>query len=226
MIDLDFDFRKDCKEGADPDKYSIKLKETHCELWSKELPNTKNGKLNLKVKNSRIVGEAGNSQFDFGSDSITNCYGKRPTTEEFRKNIEISKSLDDYDAVNYVLSASIIFPLKDDNGKISWTINRARGCSRRICDRIDLTLECIRIFYLDKSEYTPLRSCLIRYSSFFDLFIDFENYVKFFYLDDLVSSDYKKVKPLTSSLDFMNAMPISSIEEYKMYILATPFNLS
>lgn len=157
MIDLDFDFRKDCKMGTGPDKYSIKLKEAHRELWSKELPNTKKGKLNLKVEKNRIVGGTGNSQFDFGSDSITICYGKRTTTEEFRRNIEISKLLEDYDAIGYVLSTSIIFPLKDDDGKASWTINRARGCSRRICDRIDLTLECIRIFYLDKSEYTPLQ---------------------------------------------------------------------
>lgn len=193
MIDLDFDFRKDCKKG----------------------------KLNLKIQNNRIVGEVGSSQFDFGSDSITNCCGKCPTTEKLRKNIGISKLLEDYNAIDYVLSASIIFPLKDNDGKTSWTINRARGCSRRICDRIDLTLEFIRIFYLGRNEYTPLQSCLIRYSNFFDLFIGFENYVKYFYLDDLVSSDYKKGKSLASSLDFMNAMPVSSIQEYKMYISNT-----
>ena len=62
-----------------------------------------------------------------------------------------------------------------------------------ICDRIDYTLECIRLFYLDKNADSPLKSCLNRYNFFFDLFGSFENYVKFFLLDDLVTKDYKQV---------------------------------
>jgi hypothetical protein len=68
-----------------------------------------------------------------------------------------------------------------------WTINQARGCTRSISDRFDLTLECIRRHYSDWE--SPLSSTLSRYSDFFALFDDFRGYVSFFLLDDLVNDD-------------------------------------
>ena len=56
--------------------------------------------------------------------------------------------------------------------------------NRKIDDRIDLTLEAIRRHYL--SQESPLSDVLARYSDFFDLFIDFESYVRFWLLDDLL----------------------------------------
>ena len=47
------------------------------------------------------------------------------------------------------------------------TINGARGVNHKIQDRFDLTLECIRRFYLN--EFSPLKDTLNRYKTFFKL---------------------------------------------------------
>jgi len=80
------------------------------------------------------------------------------------------------------ISAYIIFP----NNQVDrqHTINQARGISRLIDDRFDLTLECIKRFYL--TEPSPLADALSRYAAFFRLFQTFEGYVQFFLLNDLV----------------------------------------
>ena len=219
MIDLTFDYRKDVGvNGRDHDKYSVQLKKDHCELWSKPLPVIEYGTLELKPQWDRMIAYVDGAYFDFGCDSITNCYASRKSLEVLREDEEIAKLLREYYDSDYVIASSIIFPLKRDDGKVKWTINQARGCLRKISDRIDLTLECIRIFYLDKAQHTPLSSCLANYSRFFDWFGNFENYVRFFYLDDLVSKDYKTVIGFTDELDFNHAMPTESKEEYKKYI--------
>ena len=219
MVDTKHDYRKDCNyPKQDPDKYSFKLKQDHAGLWSKELPIHEYGKLELKPKHDRIEAYVNDEYFDFGCDSITNCYCNRKDLKEFREDEEVQKLLKEYYDADYVIGSSIIFPLKRDDGKTKWTINQARGCLRKISDRIDLTLECIRIFYLNRDQCTPLRSCLINYSRFFNLFGNFENYVKFFLLNDLVSEDYKTIVGFTDVLDFEHALPDESIEQYKEYI--------
>ena len=219
MVDFTFNYKKDDGVGdRDPDKYSLQMKKDHCELWSKQLPVANYGKLELTPQWDRIIAYVNGAYFDFGCDSITNCYCNRDSTAELRKDKEVVALIEQYKEADYVIGSSLIFPLHRDDGKVRWTINQARGCLRKISDRIDLTLECIRVFYLDKNQWTPLRSCFINYSRFFDWFGDFENYVKFFFLDDLVSKDYKTVVGFTDALDFEHAMPTSSIEEYKEYI--------
>ena len=55
------------------------------------------------------------------------------------------------------------------------TINGARGFDRSIADRFDLTLECLRRYYLGEPSPTGLLgSALARYPKFFALFGDFE----------------------------------------------------
>ena len=71
-----------------------------------------------------------------------------------------------------------------------WTINQARGCLRRISDRLDLTLECIRRHYLGLDDPSRLGETLKLYSDFFALFESFRGYVDFFLLQDLVTDDY------------------------------------
>ena len=83
----------------------------------------------------------------------------------------------------------ILFPGFRVGGEHS--INQARGTTFQIGDRMDLTLECIRRHYLAKAGplfklTSPLAETLLRYSSFFDLFGDFETYVAHFLLQDLV----------------------------------------
>ena len=63
----------------------------------------------------------------------------------------------------------------------------ARGFNRRIRDRFDLTMECIRRHYL--GEGSPLRTVFARYADFFELFGDFRGFVEFFLLQDAVTVD-------------------------------------
>src|SRR5690606_17881400 len=65
------------------------------------------------------------------------------------------------------------------------TVNQARGTRAAISDHFDLTLECIRRHYAGE-DAGPLRGPLDAYSYFFDLFGDFDGYVEFFFLQDLV----------------------------------------
>jgi len=105
----------------------------------------------------------------------------------------------------------MIFPAHKKNG---FTINQARGVSRKICDRFDLTLECIRRFY--QKEQSPLYDTLIRYSDFFDLFVDFNGYVAFFILQDFI--DEKEQVKFSLPFDNFNRPPLpQTVDEYKQY---------
>lgn len=109
------------------------------------------------------------------------------------------------------IGGHIVFPAHKKNG---FTINQARGVSRIICDRFDLTLECIRRYY--KQEESPLVNTLINYKDFFDLFNDFKNYVDFFLLQDFLNHQ----EQIEFSLPFDNFMRPSlpqTVYEYKQY---------
>ena len=80
---------------------------------------------------------------------------------------------------SYTIGGEMIFP------KHTNSINQTRGTNPQICDRFDLTLECIRRYY--RGEDSPLFSVLSTDKNFFDLFIDFKGFVDFFMLQDLVS---------------------------------------
>ena len=80
--------------------------------------------------------------------------------------------------------------------------------------RFDLTLECIRRFYLN--ETSPLYDTLLNYEDFFKLFVDFKNYIDFFMLQDFVNEKYE----IQFSIPFDNFVrsPLpQSINEYKQY---------
>jgi hypothetical protein len=44
--------------------------------------------------------------------------------------------------ITSTIGGTVLWPGNQINGK--WTINQARGCTGRIADRFDLTVECIR----------------------------------------------------------------------------------
>jgi hypothetical protein len=90
-----------------------------------------------------------------------------------------------FQTITYTIGGMMVFPGNQIGGK--QTINGARGFTRTISDRFDLTLECIRRHYV--SEESPLEATLSRYAGFFALFGDFRGYVSFFLLDDLVTDD-------------------------------------
>lgn len=67
------------------------------------------------------------------------------------------------------------------------TLNQARGFAQKatIADRLDLTLECIRLAYGGVFDHavSPLGPTLERYWAFFELFGDFDGYVEFWLLE-------------------------------------------
>jgi hypothetical protein len=115
--------------------------------------------------------------------------------------------------IGYTIGGMMVFPGNRIDGK--QTINGARGFNRKIADRLDLTLECIRRHYL--IQRSPLSETLARYSNFFALFEDFRGYVEFFMLQDLVSGDCSAVRFFMSFDDFNTPSVPSDGETYKAY---------
>ena len=214
------------ENGLDPDKYNFKLKEYHKTLWSKKLPCGKVMGLSISKDKKRLEFEG----FTFNPDSITHSFKNSKRKYDNQTELEIVKHFkqsdseikqlldNDYERINYVIAASIIFPLKDDNGKTAWTINQARGMSYAVHDRIDYTLECIKRYYQNKLDIdNPLYNSLKRYNRFFfELFVNFDGFVDFFFLNDLLD-EKGNVKSFTGNIDFEKPFPYS-IEEYKKYL--------
>lgn len=80
---------------------------------------------------------------------------------------------------------------------------------------LDLTLECIRRFYLGVDN--PLNEVFLRYQKFFGLFGDFRGYVDFFLLQDLVTENYPQVKFYLPFDDFKSAPNFRDITDYLFY---------
>lgn len=206
MIDITYDFRTD-SHGKDPDTHSATLRKYHQILWSKELPN---GRELVLDDNLRNVSNVGN--FEFSSDSIIHTFSKWKRMSKIISEIP-SKSIEDFVGLAYTIGGMTIFPSSKVDGRK--TINGERGLNHKINDRIDLTLECIRRYYLD--EESPMTECLNAYSDFFSLFCDFKGYVNFFFFQDLVTEDYKEIKFLYPFENFKcNSLPKTK-EEYEKY---------
>jgi hypothetical protein len=94
------------------------------------------------------------------------------------------------------------------------TINMARGCHYQIKDRFDLTVECIRRYYVD--EPSPLSDVLgrMRTSSGFG---GFGGYVEFFHLQDLVGEDGSAVGLFTLFDDFTDSPLPATLDAYVDY---------
>lgn len=199
-INVNFDFTKDTpcfwngywekdpllgSSPIDPDVSSKVLQNYHKLLWSKPLPNGQTMEL--------IAGNSYNylvwNEFRFGSDSIIASFRYK----KYRYMIEQVKNslpnyhefMENYIHKSYTIGGEIIFPKRRGG------INQSRGCNPYICDRWDLTLECIRKFY--NNEHSPLYDVLLADKNFLDLFIDFKGYVDFFFLQNCVSQDYCRV---------------------------------
>lgn len=102
-------------------------------------------------------------------------------------------------------------------------INQAKGWERRVSDRIDLTLEAIRLYYLGVVDRptNPLGDVLDAYGWFFDRFgtgaDGFAAYVDYFFLCPFVS-DGRVVPLYGDALVFQHALPRGSVEAYLDYI--------
>ena len=209
VIDTTFNVYSDAN-GGDPDSTSPTLRSYHKFLWTKPLPNGKLFELTNKKSGVYLYHNSDLGEFYLGSDAITHSYKnhKRKTWLTQQIQNEVTELFD----TGSTIGAYTLFPNNRVDGK--HTINQARGVNSLIDDRFDLTLECIRLFYLEQE--SPLYDTLLRYKNFFDLFESFSGYIKFFLLDDLVD-DNGKIKFYLPFDNFKNRPTFSEIDDYLTY---------
>ena len=211
-IDINFDVYSDTPEGKDPDSFSPTLRKYHKILWSKSLPNNKEFNLNLDTP-KLLHHKSALGEFFLSSDSIGHTYTRVKKMSHIideLSNVEINS----FFSTCSTIGAYIIFPAKRINNKM--TINGARGVNHKIQDRFDLTLECIRRFYVN--EKSPLTDALERNANFFELFSDFKGYTDYFLLQDLVERDYMTIKFWGIFDNFETAPLPANKEEYLSYM--------
>ena len=209
LIDITFNFNSDAK-GGDPDRTSPTLRKYHKILWSKPLPNGKKFDLNDNKKGAYLYYKSELGEFFLGSDAITHSYKNQRRKAWIVK--QIPEEVDELFNVGSTIGGYIIFPNKRING--NYTINQARGVNRLIDDRFDLTLECIRLFYLGQK--SPLYETLLRYKNFFNLFDNFIGYIRFFLLEDLVDEN-NNIKFYLPFDNFKTHPEFTDINEYLLY---------
>jgi hypothetical protein len=209
MIDPNFNMYSDAN-GGDPDATSPTLRIYHKILWSKSLPCGGHFDLSTAKPGCYLYHDSALGEFSLGSDAITHSY-----RNQIRKKwltTQIPKQVQELFDRGSTIGAYIIFPSRQVDRK--HTINQARGIARLIDDRFDLTLECIRRFYI--GEPSPLTDALDRYGAFFRLFETFKGYVDFFLLNDLVDH-HGGVKFYLPFDDFQSPPEFKSVQEYLVY---------
>ena len=208
-IDTSYNFQTDAG-GGDPDRTSPTLRRYHMILWSKPLPNGKIFELSDSQYGAYLYHKSDLGEFFFGSDAITHSYKNQMRKQWLIQ--QIPTEAEELSDAGSTMGAYIIFPNNKIDGK--FTINQARGINSLIDDRFDLTLECIRRFYLGQT--SPLYDTLLRYKDFFDLFDNFTGYIHFFLLEDLVD-DNQNIKFYLPFDDFQTPPKFSGVDDYLLY---------
>ncbi len=123
----------------------------------------------------------------------------------------------DFRRIAAQMGGMMLFPRNRVDGQAG--INAARGFTTRISDRLDLTLECIRLYYAGSTDpaANPLGPVLARYPEFFALFESFPGYVDFFLLQDLVDETASQVHFFLPSDGFTLPSRARTAEEYALY---------
>ena len=210
MIDPNFNFHSDAK-GGDPDRTSPTLKKYHQLLWSKILPNGDYFKLEDNQPYHYLYYKSEEAVYALGSDTITHSY--RNHTKKKWLTEQIPDEVNDLFLSAGNIASYILFPSNKVRG--NHTINQSRGVNRFIDDRFDLTLECIRRYYLN--QISPLYCTLKRYEDFFKLFEDFRGYIDFFFLQDLYDENSQTILFYLPFDDFKMPPSFKSVEDYLIY---------
>ncbi len=209
LIDVNFNVYTDAN-GGDPDSTSPTLRSYHKMLWSKKLPNGEHFDLTDKKSGTYLYHKSELGEYLLGSDAITHSYRnhKRKTWLTLQIKADVQVLFD----TGSTIGAYTLFP----NNRVDkqHTINQARGVNSLIDDRFDLTLECIRLFYV--GQQSPLYDTFTRYKNFFDLFDNFKGYIDFFLLNDLVDEN-KNIKFYLPFDNFKTRPTFADIEEYLTY---------
>ncbi len=209
IIDINFKTYTDAN-GGDPDSNSPTLKNYHKILWNKKLPNGTKFELTDKKSGAYLYHNSQNGEFLLGSDSITHSYRNQKRKQWLIQ--QIPKDVNELFEIGSTIGAYTIFPKNQIDKK--YTINQARGVIKLIDDRFDLTLECIRLFY--RGQTSPLYDTFDRYRSFFKMFDNFSDYVKFFLLDDLIDEN-QEVKFYLPFDNFKTKPNFKDVDDYRIY---------
>lgn len=215
-FDVDFDFACDTPAGKDPDSHSPTLRTYHQLLWSK---TTGTGHvLALEAPSNRSKGyllHVGAERMVFGSDTITNSYGRWLRPKALAASITALSEEQRVRYLNqpYTIASSMVWPVRSKHRP---TINQARGTRSVIADRMDLTLECVRRHFGGEEDH-PLRNVLQSYGDFFAFFDGFADFVGFFHLQDLVTPDLERVNFWLPHDEFRRPGTPVSVDEYVTY---------
>lgn len=224
----------------DPDGYSRNLQGWHQLLWNRRLPDGSG--LELTVEGRGLLERT--SALYLSSDAAVPAWERWSEVQALESATERLLQAQGRGTIHdlgwrlYDMGCFVLYPgVRIDK---QWTINQAKGCLRRIADRLDLTLECIRRYYDLLSApsssvmrencqvSSPLGEVLHRYRTFFELFGSFAGYVDFWKLEDLVIAgpDGLQVRFLmprdeSGTYDFEreSALP-QTAEEYCDYLVA------
>ena len=214
LVDITFDVRTD-SNGKDPDNSSITLRQYHKILWSKHLPGGKLFDLDDRTSGVYLYHKSELGEFNLSSDSIIHTYFKWKRTQHIIKQIP-NEEMSHFYNLAHTIGGYLVFPRNKINQLP--TINQERGTNKKINDRIDLTLECIRRFYVD--EMSPMTDTIERYKVYFELFSNFKCYCEYFFLQDLVSEDFSKINFFLPFDNFeTNPLP-KDLDEYNEYRVA------
>src|SRR3954451_3555916 len=200
-IDPDLDFASYYQNGGDPDRDCERLYVWHRALWGRVVPGV--GPFQLDIVHHRGYGmrlrTADGADFRLSSDGMIPTWSTPGWTDRFAPDLaaEIARDVDDFYRIASSIGGYIVFP-RNRAGQTGWTINQSRGMDSSIADRFDLTLECIRRHYTEPGAVNPLGARLAYYGDFFALFRNFDTYVSFFLLDDLVDEARNAVHSLVT----------------------------
>lgn len=227
MIDVNFDFTLDSpgywdnfwgeddlipSVKVDPDVASETLARYNQLLWSKPLPNGDTLHLELAKMSGSNYLKCGDRWFS--SDNLICSYAYycqkeilkqlHPSVADHRRFVEYHKHR------AYTIGGTMMWPCHPQS------INQCRGVNKVIRDRFDRTIECVRRFY--GGEESPLTQCFECDRDFFDLFVDFKGFIDFFFLQDMVTSDYSEVIMWLGD-EWFDANPLpQTIEEYRILL--------
>ena len=211
-IDITFDFRSDTPPGGDPDALSPTLRRYHKLLWSKPLPSGALFELDDTTRGEYLHHLSELREFFLTSDAVVPSFTREVRLVDIVDQIR-RDDLDEFNRIGYTIGGMMLFPGNRVGRKM--TINGARGFHPRIRDRFDLTVECIRRYYV--AEPSPLSDTLVRSADFFGLFADFRGYVDFFLLQDMVTEDYSAVRFFMPFEGFTGSPLPGSVDAYNAY---------
>lgn len=219
-IDVNFDFQAEAGKDRngnerDSDKYSPTLQEYHHILWSKPLPNGELFEL-TKTNGNRLVHKSDLGEYVLSSDWGAVTLSGRQTVKAYLSQID-PKVLQEFQRLVITIGARMIWPSNRIDGKS--TINGGKGMNYLVADRLDLTIECIRRYYL--GEQSPLYETLAAYKSYFALFRDYKGFIDFFLLQDYVTPDYRTVRIAHPYDNFISSPIPRNVDEYIQYADAT-----